>query len=678
MRLHHLQLTNFRQFRNGSLTFADGGDQNVTVIHGQNGSGKTTLKNALTWILYDEVQFTLRPGKLGSQGAFAEAEEGDSIRVTGVLEFEDEGIDYELTRWVEYQKQSETDFQGEIIDDDVSLTFRKSDGTQGKRNNPEDSVQQILPERLSSLFFFDGEYITHLSETRSQNEIREAIQNVMGLEIIERSIRHLEAVEDRFESELQRYANTELNSLIERRQRLEGQKEDQEQALDSAKETRDRLNTEISEIKEALEHIGDSANLEKERSDLEDELKHVEKRIEEVNNKIETTVSTKGHLPFAMPAVKETAKDLDRLRDQGAIPSEVSNQFVDGLLTSHQCICGRPLEPGSDSYKSVESFKSDAATEGFDQAAIRIISHLTQLDTESRKYFDTISELIARRSELRDREQELAEEISEISARLERIDTVDPETGETPAELESARDRKATKVDEARESVIRTKIEIEELEEDLKEVNEEIDEARQEKEEADLARKRMRATESVRHQLENSFEELQGRVRDWSDKLVSETFDEIATKEYTAEITDEFELRIRDQLEGEYLEVDKSRGERQIASLTFIGSLVQIARERYESSKDSEYFSGGIYPIIMDSPFGALDDDHRRQVSRVIPDMAEQVVVLVTDSQWRGPVANELKDIAGRQYRLSFNPGEGSGNYPKATIEDESVAQEAR
>jgi DNA sulfur modification protein DndD len=58
--------------------------------------------------------------------------------------------------------------------------------------------------------------------------------------------------------------------------------------------------------------------------------------------------------------------------------------------------------------------------------------------------------------------------------------------------------------------------------------------------------------------------------------------------------------------------------------------------------------------------------------------MAEQVVVLVTDSQWRGPVANELTDKAGKQYRLSFDPGEGSGNYPRTTIEDETAAREVQ
>jgi DNA sulfur modification protein DndD len=678
MRLHRLHLENFRQFRSGSISFAQDGDHNATVIHGQNGSGKTTLKNALTWVLYKELDSSFSPGRLASQGAVAEVAPGESVRVEVTLEFEHEGTEYELTRWVEYQRQSEDDFAGELVDDGLSLTYRSPDGSRGTRNNPRDWIEQILPKRLSGLFFFDGEYINKLSETRSQAEIRQAIRNIMGLTIIERSITHLEAVEARFEEELQAAADNELRALIDKRGELKEKRADHEQALSSAKESRETLKTEISEAKRKLERIDDSAELEQERASLEDDLGGVEDRIEEINDEIEDTISTKGHLPFAMPAVEETARDLDRLRDEGAIPSEVSNQFVEQLLDDGECICGRPLKAGTESYQKVQSYKSDAVTEGFDQAAIQIISHLTRLSSEREEYFDTVSKLLEERSQLSDERQILAEQISEISGQLEDIDTVDPETGETPAELEQARDRKADQLEKVKENIVRHELKIEELDENLKEVNKEIDDARQDAQEAELARKRMRAAESVRKQLQASFEDLQSRVRSWSNQLVEKTFDEIATKEYTAEITDEFELRIKDQIENKYLEVEKSRGERQIASLTFIGSLVQIARERYESSSDSEYFSGGIYPILMDSPFGALDDDHRRQVSRVIPRMAEQVIVLVTDSQWRGPVANELSDIAGKQYWLNYDSGEGAGTYPHTTIEEETKPQEVR
>lgn len=673
MRLHRLTLRNFRQFRDEVVEFAPGGENNVTVVHGQNGSGKTTLKNAFTWVLYGDVDFSMRPDKLASQGAFAEVDPGDTVEVKVILEFEHEEVDYELTRRYVYQRQSDSDFEGEVVDEEVELTYRTPDGDRGSRDNPRQAVEQILPQRLSNLFFFDGEYITRLSESRSQGEIKEAIQNIMGLTIIERSISHLEEVEGRFEAELQEYADTELSDLIDERQTLKSRIEDLEQGLEAKQESRDRLEAEIAEIDRKLEGMENAADLQRERNQLEEEHETVEDRIKAINEEIEDAVSTKAHLAFAMPAIEATAQDLDDLREEGKIPSEVSNQFVDRLLDEGECICGRPLEKGTDHYEEVAALKSDITAEGFDQAAIRIISHLTNVEAERDDYFDTVDDLLDERADLRDRRSSIEERLDEIGGLLEEMDLVDAETGETPAELEQARERKRKDRDQLVEEIGGDKTRLESLREELDEVNEKIAEARQEEGKAELARKRMRAAEAVRGQLTNSFENLQQKVRDWSDALVEETFQEIATKDYQAEITDDFELRIRDRMAEEYLEVEKSRGERQIASLTFIGSLVQIARERYETDEQMEYFSGGIYPIVMDSPFGALDDKHRRQVSRVIPRMAEQVVVFVTDSQWRGPVANELGDVAGRQYRLAFDPGDRETTFPHTRIVTEDV-----
>lgn len=672
MLFHRLSLQNFRQFRNETLEFAQGGEKNVTVFHGQNGSGKTTLLNAFTWILYDEVSFTLRPDALASQGALAEVESGETVRVEGVLEFEHEEIEYTLTRWVEYQKQSPEDFTGEPVDEGVSLEYREPDGNRGRRSNPQRAVEQMLPKRLSDLFFFDGEYITQLSETRGQGEIRDAIRNVMGLTILERSINHLAEVEGRFEAELEQYADTELQELLSRSQELNAEIEDLEQSIGAKEDSRDKLAEEIQAINSKLEGMEETSQLEEERSRLEEELEETEQEIDDINAEIDSTISKHGHLVFAMPAIEETAKDLDDLRERGEIPSELSNSFVERLLERDEgCICGRPLEEGTEPYQQVASHRSDVNADGFDQAAIRIISHLEAIKEERSEYFSDIENLLEERSELRDKVNDLAERIDEIEGELEDITTADPETGETPQELHQAREQKRQERESYIDEIARLDERLEQKQETLEEVEAEIAQARQEQSEAELARRRRQATAAVRKQLESSFEELQHRVRDWSDTLVKETFSEVANKDYEAEITDEFELRIRDQIEDKYLEVEKSRGERQIASLTFIASLTEIARERYLSNSDAEYFSGGIYPIVMDSPFGSLDDDHRRQVSRVVPRMAEQVIVMVTDSQWRGPVANELSDVATKQYNLDYDAGERPGEYPRTRIVSE-------
>lgn len=675
MRILRLHLKNFRQFRSETVEFAVGGNRNVTVIHGQNGSGKTTLKNAFLWVLYEQSGFNLRPDKLASQGALAEIDPGETVSVEVTLEFEHEDTQYELTRSHEYQRQGDDDYLGEIVDEDLSLSYESPDGKRGRRQNPQRAIEQILPDHLSDLFFFDGEYITQLSEGHSQQEVKEAIQNIMGLTIIERSIRHLGEVEQRFEKEVQEHGNSELNALLDRRRELREEIADLEGAVDSKKQSRKTLQKEITEIERKLEGIEEAAELQQERQRLEERQGELQAKLGEINDEIDHEISKKGHLPFVMPAIEATAQDLDDLRERGEIPSEVSNQFVDKLLTEAECICGRPLEPDTEPYESVEGYRSEATQSGVDQAAIRIISHLTSIQDEQDEYLTHVDELLEQRTDIRDELTAVEEQLDEIRGELEDMNIMDPETGETPAELESARTRKQSEREELQREIWDLERDIEEKTELRDELDEEIDEAEQEEKQAELARRRMQATSKVQKQLEASFEQLQDQVRKYSNKLVSETFNEIATKDYEAEITDEFELRIRDRLQGKTLEVDKSRGERQIASLTFIGSLVQIARERYESEKDAEYFSGGIYPIVMDSPFGALDDEHRRTVSRVIPRMAEQVVVLVTDSQWRGPVASEMNEIASRQYRLDFEEGDGESTYPRSRIVEEDVSQ---
>lgn len=100
--------------------------------------------------------------------------------------------------------------------------------------------------------------------------------------------------------------------------------------------------------------------------------------------------------------------------------------------------------------------------------------------------------------------------------------------------------------------------------------------------------------------------------------------------------------------------VAASTGERQVASLSFIGGLTYLTREQYESSEDNVYFQGGIYPLLMDAPFGYLGTEYQRGVSKRMPSLADQVVVLVTEPQWEAEVKDELSQYAGEQYYLKY------------------------
>ncbi|QSG13738.1 AAA family ATPase [Halapricum desulfuricans] len=672
MQLDRLELENFRQFRDETIAFATGSDRNVTVVHGANGSGKTTLLNAFTWLFYGNVDFDTRPDRLASEGAMANAQPGDRITVSVQLQFEHEGEAYIAQREAIYEKRSATDFDGEMIDSEVTVKYRNN-GSWKPRNNPENTLDQIIPERLSGLFFFDGEDIDELAGIDNQDRIQEAIQNIMGLTILERANRHLDTVAGRFEDEVDEYASDELSELISEKRTIEDDIEEFKRDRDDTQRRKERIESEIEDLEQKLERLDESAALQERREEYREDLAEVEDRIDSLDEDIKTQISQNGFVPLAMPLLKETATELDQMREEGVIPSELSNSFVDSLLDAGQCICGRPLEPGTDHYDKVASMRGDAVADGVEQSAIRIIGHLNEVSDKESEFFDSIDEIIEQRKDLYDRRDELEELIDEVSSELQGMNQT-TESGQSIGELEAKREQKETEREEAISEIARIEERIERKQEELESLEEQIDEQQDEREEALLAKRRQKAAELVQDELEGSFEDLKDQVRQWSNKMIKQTFDDIASKDLTAEITDDFELKIWQDVGDERVEVDKSTGERQIASLAFIGSLVNIARERYESDSDSEYFTGGIYPLVMDSPFGALDKDHRRQVSKVIPSLANQVVVFATDSQWEGPVEEEMRDIIGEQYWLDFDSGEGEGEYPQTRIAAEQAS----
>jgi DNA sulfur modification protein DndD len=669
MELQRLELRNFRQFRDESLEFARGPGQGVTVVHGANGSGKTTLLNAFTWLFYEEVDFDTRPNRLVTEGTIAGAAVGDQLTVSVTLEFEHENTEYVAQRKAVYEKRSRSDFDGELLDMNLTVESKRA-GKWSEHGNPGNILDRIIPERLSSLFFFDGEDIEELAGIDNQERIQESIQNIMGLTILERATRHFDAVGGRFEDEVEENASEVLSNLIEEKRDIEDEIADLQRKHEDTKRAKEQIKQEIRDIEQKLERLDESAALQERRTEYRQKKQQIEERVTEINDRIRAEIDEKGFVSVGMPLIQETADDLNQMRKDGVIPSDLTNSYIDSLLEAERCICGRPLEPGTEHYQQIEAMKGEAVADGVEQRALTIVGHLNRMSEMESEFLDNVDELVEERKRVYDDIEELTELIDEVSTELQGMDQT-TEAGESVKDLEAKRESKVEEKEELIGELGRIEERIERKRKEVEDLEEEIDEQRDERAETLLAKRRQRAAELVRDELQAAFEKLKDKVRRLSNQKIRDTFGSIASKDLSAEVTEDFELKIWQQVGSDRIEVDKSTGERQIASLAFIGSLVDIARERYESDSDSEYFTGGIYPLVMDSPFGALDKSHRREVSRVVPELANQVVVFATDSQWEGPVAEEMMPYVGNQYWLDFAEGDGNGEYPRTRIRSE-------
>ena len=220
--------------------------------------------------------------------------------------------------------------------------------------------------------------------------------------------------------------------------------------------------------------------------------------------------------------------------------------------------------------------------------------------------------------------------------------------------MEEKRKKIEKDMDSTNQKIGGNKNKIENKNKNIEELEEKIEKTKIKQVKGLVAQKRLIVCKKAQEFLEELFNEFSKKVRDRVQTKVGDLYSEFVHKPYWAHITDDYELKILKKV-GSYNEpVGMSTGERQIASLAFIGGLVDIARERYEEKKEATYFKGGLYPIIMDSPFGYLDREYRRAVSEGMPKLAEQVIVLVTDTQWEGDVEEAMKRRAGMIYQLKY------------------------
>ncbi len=138
-------------------------------------------------------------------------------------------------------------------------------------------------------------------------------------------------------------------------------------------------------------------------------------------------------------------------------------------------------------------------------------------------------------------------------------------------------------------------------------------------------------------------------------KKINTLFRKICKKDYFIRMDDDFRIDVVDSDSDKAKSVGKSTGENQITSLAFVGSILEFAREIKEDK--GNYGSiiskfGGDYPLVMDSPFGSLDKTYTKNVAESLPQLSEQIILMVSSTQWREEVKEGMNAKVGRRYAL--------------------------
>lgn len=659
MIIERLSIQNFRQFHGRQeIEFAVGKKKNVTIVHAENGFGKTALLNALLWGFYGHDGLTEdlpKPEHILHDGL---ASSPDEAETAAVVEFSFRNGDecFRVTRTLTLLQQADdprkTKLELEIQTIDGQTLHSSGRDAQLKLN-------EMMPEGISPFLFFNGERIDHFAMDRNSAKVTDAIHQMLGLDILRRTIEDLQHgnVRGKLLKELKEHTDDETVKLIDQETQLLADISEAKTRLKTCEENEAATETNLEAVKANLQANQAARELQNERTKLEGELKDVQKKLADLSQRLTTRIAEDGYTLFAEKLVKSGEEIVKRLRSENKIPARVLNSFIDDLLKAKKCICGCELVEGTAQFEAVKKALTTAGDQNFNTAVGQLDNAIGVIRGAIANTRDFLRQGIADRAELRQRRGSLESQIDEIGTKLGNKDD------EKVQELEAKRSELTEKLKMLGRDHGRHQSVIDEKSKLLAIVQQQIKDKKQKAEVAAKAQRRLNLVDETIETLERILTFEREDLRQELGEEIERHFNKVKLKpDHYLELTPDFRLVLSKKTGGGrngggVLNVAHSTGERQVMSLVFIASLVALARRREELPTILKDVEGGSYPMVMDSPFGQLGDEFRAGISNWIPQLAPQVIILVSSSQYRGEVERELVQTGrvGKRYLLAYH-----------------------
>lgn len=628
MKLLSLTVKNFMPYKEEQkILFPSSAQQNVMLVFGDNMRGKTSFLNAIRWCFYGKAlgRHLKEIENIDIVNWDAVAENDWNVQVN--LIFENDGHEYDLRRTLQpkemiYKPKSSNDFNCERM-------LRK-DGGAIRADLIEHELNQIMPEDISRFFLFDGELLQEyemlLDDKDEQgNLIKESIEKVLGVPSLIRGRNQIDTLlrDARKRQTKDAQQIDSVKRFSDELQKLEAEYETLDNDLKTLQLQYDSYQSQIEVLDEELQK-SQSVQLGKERLDQrEGEIKRAAARLNELQD--EKLVLLKDAWkdllePLLQQKISEFEKERDKFsssqKERHRIEARIED--LENLLKKSVCpTCDQKMDDSKRESIGTEVAKLEADLEEFQMSFDRLgsiseeISKLTKIRPSGAA--SRIPNIDREMRQVNLRITELDGEIEDIKNELRGHDTAEI------AKKRVKRDQLQQTIGVIKKNIDEQKRKIEENESKQKKLSLHIEtnaEAR-----SNRSTRLVNVYAALKDIFSSSIDDLRNSLRQTVADFATEAFTRLTTETtYRGlKINENYGLTIVDREGRDVLQ--RSAGAEQIVALSLIDGLNRTARK-----------TG---PIIMDTPLGRLDLKHREQVLRYLPEMGEQVILLVHEGEIR-------------------------------------------
>ncbi len=643
MKLVKLTLYNFRQFfGEQTITFCGYSENgsNVTVIFGENGRGKTGIFRAIIFCLFGDRKLSqdgevdTHELQLVNTTALQQSKDqlGKPVETYVETEFVHKGIPYKLRRTILGMIDGESCIE-ELKD--VRLQYQDSDGNFKTENDMAEIdrlINRILDKRVKEYFLFDGEKIERLTRAspEQRREVANGIRNLLNIDSLEKAISATRRLNRKLDSELARNSTGELPKVIKRlednstrRYQIEAQVETLERECELAEREKKNVDKTLDKYKEIKHLLEKRKGLEQRKADLETEIEELLVRLRKAAGKYS--------LLLALPIVKEVFGRIDEKKKTGEIPSEIRKDLIDRILDECRCICGRAIKPHQPEYTCILKWKNRTADSDLDDSALELWRHLASIISRSDDLCETLEFDLQKYATLRnslDQVKLTLQDISDLIGQSERRDAV---------KLEEHRDKIEQKIISKKAKQERATDELVVLQQSYDKLLARRQELQRQEGVMNELGLRAQLALDCHEALKAVNVEFTQEIRKNIGKTATGLFERLLDKESRINlnkitVTEDYSLQVTDRWGKAFL-ANISAGQRQIMSISFIAALAKAA-----SGEDILEM-----PFFMDTPFGRLSYEHRRNLIQEIPHSCAQWILLATDTEFTKKEAIMLK-----------------------------------
>lgn len=650
MLIKTLKMENFRQFRgNTRVDFSCDPGKNVTIILGDNTFGKTTLLQAFNWCFYGKVNFDQRPDFLLNYEVSAEMRNGDQKKVEVEITVLHDGIEYIITRSQRYNCNG-GNVRGEAVPT-IKVSYKQPDGqTESVKAAQIDNViNNILPEDLSTYFFFDTERVSSIS---TRKDVADAVKGLLGLSIMDSAIKHLgdrgkkTTVIGKLYGSMDLDGDSKAQEALNRIQTAEAKRTAIAEQIEDCTSQINQYDNRKEQLDAILRDNQTTTTLQKKKEDLERRIATEKKALADSTNAYFREFGASSLSFFAQPLLATASAFLKEVKVDDKGVRDLTKPTIEELIKRGRCICGQEIREGNDAYQHLMAELSFVPPESIGNTVRHYREKLSSFSRPAERTYDSLDQRYKEILRSKNRIQEWEDELSGISDQIKGKENMRQYEAELSDIRVRLRDLHAKKDRLNRDDGVQ-KGDIERY----KKIYDSLTAVSGKNREA---MELIAYAETIREWLDETYKERELTIREDLEQKVNEIFEQMYHGHRRVSIDAKYHVELLTTIADKEIAAGESEGSNRVKNFAFIAGLVALAKGKIvtDSSENGINLSSEPYPLVMDAPFSNADETHTANISKVLPQIAEQVIMFVMQKDWNyaEPVMN---DRVGKRYHLN-------------------------